>query len=524
MEARIQISANPLWLDAPGDDKYLLLQDLDTGDVLMPLLYLKKLFVSNYSRKLSNPKHRLVHLPEDHPLLDEREQDNPLHWVWAFESTSEVKAIVRQELGESAPQGHLRLVLLPIVYNAMAEKDEMRTTGLFTALHAALQQSTYWPLLRPSECRKGLAATRRSASKKKDGGLFAGPPNLEVSAKKYMGSLVDDTVHKRPRPAHDWERRASPASHDTSEDSPAVAQLTEEVKALRMRDQEQRATLAQQQSAMRKMSQDMDIVKTCVAQLYSVLLPHDSQGPGSLPGSSSHIPAHRSHQEHAGRQPHAAGPPSSKQKPLLHKGSSSATQLGSLLQPPVSPRLQHAASATAAHPLKHEADLMALSEDSLMEEGSHGSHLSGMPSDLGTPFSNPHDRLGDLDASFYAAGQTASLVATYLPELTSDITGIGLQAPPARDLETAAPHVSSMLPLQSSLMYPPHGGRSSAQAASGVPRPYRSAAYMGAAQSAMSFATQAFPTECPLLSLPLPDLTGLVHSHGGVGHSSDLCL
>lgn len=94
----------------------------------------------------------------------------------------------------------------------------------------------------------------------------------------------------------DWERRASPASHDTSEDSPAVAQLTEEVKALRMREQEQRATLAQQQSAMRKMSQDMDIVKTCVAQLYSVLLPHDSQGPGSLPGSSSHIPAHRSHQ------------------------------------------------------------------------------------------------------------------------------------------------------------------------------------------------------------------------------------
>lgn len=63
----------------------------------------------------------------------------------------------------SYEQGHLRLVLLPIVYNAMAEKDEMRTTGLFTALHAALQQSTYWPLLRPSECRKGLAATRRSA-------------------------------------------------------------------------------------------------------------------------------------------------------------------------------------------------------------------------------------------------------------------------------------------------------------------------------------------------------------------------
>lgn len=152
---------------------------------------------------------------------------------------------------------------------------------------------------------------------------------------------------------------------------------------------------------------------------------HAGQRPGLC--STTHLlngvcstPVHAEHwkpagvQEHAGRQPHAAGPPSSKQKPLLHKGSSSATQLGSLLQPPVSPRLQHAASATAAHPLKHEADLMALSEDSLMEEGSHGSHLSGMPSDLGTPFSNPHDRLGDLDASFYAAGQTASLGAPHM--------------------------------------------------------------------------------------------------------------
>lgn len=34
-------------------------------------------------------------------------------------------------MGEDrSPQGHLRLILLPIVYNAMAERPHMRTTRL----------------------------------------------------------------------------------------------------------------------------------------------------------------------------------------------------------------------------------------------------------------------------------------------------------------------------------------------------------------------------------------------------------
>lgn len=135
-----------------------------------------------------------------------------LHWQWAFEAPSGIKALVRQELGEdntpqvgavwpcgglrctqaatgadecrawgrqghlcsragsvgtggaqqhrgmprltSPPadlppraQGHLRLVLAPIVYNALAQREDMHTNPLFRALHRELRASTYWPLL-----------------------------------------------------------------------------------------------------------------------------------------------------------------------------------------------------------------------------------------------------------------------------------------------------------------------------------------------------------------------------------------
>ena len=40
--------------------RYLLLEDADTGDVLMPLTYLRAFFDANYSRKLSSLKHRIV--------------------------------------------------------------------------------------------------------------------------------------------------------------------------------------------------------------------------------------------------------------------------------------------------------------------------------------------------------------------------------------------------------------------------------------------------------------------------------
>jgi hypothetical protein len=57
-------------------------------------------------------------------------------------------------------QGHLRLILLPIVYNAMALKREMRALPLFLALEAALRSSSYYPLLNhppPAPADQGAA-------------------------------------------------------------------------------------------------------------------------------------------------------------------------------------------------------------------------------------------------------------------------------------------------------------------------------------------------------------------------------
>ena len=45
-------------------------------------------------------------------------------------------------------QGHLRLILLPIVYNAMAAKESLWKLPLFVALQQAMRASTYNKLLR----------------------------------------------------------------------------------------------------------------------------------------------------------------------------------------------------------------------------------------------------------------------------------------------------------------------------------------------------------------------------------------
>jgi hypothetical protein len=153
--ANIQLgTVVPLWMDAPGgntaagyEDRYLLLEDHETGDVLMPLIYMKPVLEANYSRKLASLKNRKVTVPRSGPL---RPLDGLLYWQWAFESPPSVKVIVRKELGEvKTPQGHLRLVLLPIVYNAMAQRADLRATPMFKAMHTALKASTYWPLLCP---------------------------------------------------------------------------------------------------------------------------------------------------------------------------------------------------------------------------------------------------------------------------------------------------------------------------------------------------------------------------------------
>ena len=84
--------------------RYLLLEDEETGDMLMPLIYMKPVFEVNYSRKLSSLKNRLVVLPTDRELSVAR-RNAYLYWQWAFESPPNVKLLVRQELGEeNTPQ------------------------------------------------------------------------------------------------------------------------------------------------------------------------------------------------------------------------------------------------------------------------------------------------------------------------------------------------------------------------------------------------------------------------------------
>ena len=59
-------------------------------------------------------------------------------------------------MGVHCVQGHLRLILLPIVYNAMAQRENLRSLPLFRALQRAMRASSYDPLLRhpPAEPAK----------------------------------------------------------------------------------------------------------------------------------------------------------------------------------------------------------------------------------------------------------------------------------------------------------------------------------------------------------------------------------
>ncbi|CAI5978329.1 unnamed protein product [Closterium sp. NIES-65] len=103
---------------------------------LSSLKHRLKMFEANYSRKLSSLKHRLVTISPDLAASAAAASALPslpallqgfLYWRWAFESPHEVKVLVRKMLGEeNTPQGHLRLILVPIVYNAMALKENLR--------------------------------------------------------------------------------------------------------------------------------------------------------------------------------------------------------------------------------------------------------------------------------------------------------------------------------------------------------------------------------------------------------------
>ncbi|GAB4823527.1 hypothetical protein N2152v2_010573 [Parachlorella kessleri] len=217
-------SVNPLWLDVSPQDRYLLLEDPDTGDVLMPLIYMKAVLEANYSRKLASLKNRLVTVPRDCPLA---EQDGLLYWQWAFESPHSVKVVVRRELGEeNTPQGHLRLVILPIVYNAMSQKAGLRNSPLFRALHRVMKVSTYHPLLRLPPADVVAEVERQGEQEREALGLaaqaqplFRGPRTLEACAVKYM------FVFKDQQELEASKRMRSGNTPCQEEGSAAVAQI-----------------------------------------------------------------------------------------------------------------------------------------------------------------------------------------------------------------------------------------------------------------------------------------------------------
>ena len=117
-------------LTASCPRRCLLLEDSETGDILMPLFYMRAIFEANYSRKLASLKHRRVTAPRGSDLAAAQPAGCAPYWQWAFESPQHVKAIVRQELGEK---------LMP----------QARTPGSHRPRHA-LGQPTCVSLLPPS--------------------------------------------------------------------------------------------------------------------------------------------------------------------------------------------------------------------------------------------------------------------------------------------------------------------------------------------------------------------------------------
>lgn len=73
--------------------------DNETGDVLIPLFYMKSVFEANYSRKLSGLKHRLVAAPAGSALAAACPPGAALYWQWAMEAPASIKQAIRQELG-----------------------------------------------------------------------------------------------------------------------------------------------------------------------------------------------------------------------------------------------------------------------------------------------------------------------------------------------------------------------------------------------------------------------------------------
>lgn len=199
-----------------------------------------------------------------------------------------------------APQGHLRLVLLPIVYNAMAQKETLRALPLFAALQRAMRASSYDRLLRhPAADPKAACAEGGSATAAPP--LFAGPCSLDACAAKYMHTFKEaeetDVSAKRSRIVHSaslvsllsnppacmaWRHSSScclsafrpcSAQHDLGRSSGQGGREGGELAAVGELRRELRDFKRSVEGQLDGMSGELGIVKNCIMQLYNVLLP-----------------------------------------------------------------------------------------------------------------------------------------------------------------------------------------------------------------------------------------------------------
>ncbi|KAK9838539.1 hypothetical protein WJX81_006074 [Elliptochloris bilobata] len=305
-----------MWLLVRGGAqlrRQLLIEDLETGDVLMPLVDLKPVFQANYSRKVSALRNRLVVAPSGSELLAARPRGCTLYWKWAFEAPATVKDVIRREIGaENMASGHVRLVLVPIAYNAMAAKEAQRKQPLFVALAAALRRSTYFPLLKhppPEPVLPGGAAQAAPGMESsidpdmEEPPLFTGPHNLRATLRKHMevlsetDKLTDAPGAKRPRSSQGDMARPIMLRDEAAEgqagastcEAPSaawVAELRSKLRAdlhrelsrelgteLKRVAQEVAGTRAAYEGQIAELYYDLAAAKSCLMQLYGVILP-----------------------------------------------------------------------------------------------------------------------------------------------------------------------------------------------------------------------------------------------------------
>jgi len=112
----------------------------------------------------------------------------------------------------------MRLVLLPIVYNAMAAKEHLHSHPLFVAMDREMRKSSYWPLVsHPSDHGTSEENGARSSA------LFSGPRHLATTIAKYMflfPSLEEVETTKRLRTTFVDTMKMS--SQDVKADAPSA--------------------------------------------------------------------------------------------------------------------------------------------------------------------------------------------------------------------------------------------------------------------------------------------------------------